>query len=238
MKRLHSFIIWILILMFPVAAVAQNNTLYGFLGAGVGYDAFLRDQTITKYKNDWPFELGVQGVMGLRYQTGQSFDAMLDISGGFSRILFPVPDGVESRTAYRMKQILVMAGTGIHVSVDENNIIMPFMQIGAGFYRHSGYTALLSATGMVDIPGTNPEKNISSVTPVLGAGIDWQSRLVVPASFNLRFVYTPLSFFENPVEYNYTDRQQVESLSLQGKMLQAIITFRVYMPVAKWKARY
>ena len=225
----------ILLLVCSVShTLASAQTLYGFLGAGVGYDAFLRDKAVTRYKNDWPFELGVQSVIGLRYQTGQSFDAMLDISMGSLRVKFPVPEGYESRAAYQMMQVLIMAGSGIHVSVDEHNIIMPFMQIGAGFFDHSGYAAM----DFVDIPGGGWDMNTSRWMPVLGAGIDWQSRLVVPASFNLRFIYTPLSFFENPADYTFSTSTHTENLLLQGKMFQTILTFRVYMRMAKWQERY
>ncbi len=218
--------------MFYTPATAQ--TLYGFLGAGVGYDAFLRDKAVTRYKNEWPFELGVQTVIGLRYQTGQSFDAMLDISMGSLRVKFPVPEGYESRAAYQMMQSIVMIGSGIHVSVDEHNIIMPFMQIGAGFYDHSGYAAM----DRVDIPGGGLDRNTSRWMPVVGAGVDWQSRLIVPASFNLRFIYTPLSFYEDPLDYTFSTSTNTENLLLQGKMLQTILTFRVYLRMVKWPERY
>ncbi len=232
MKYCKIIILLLVCNVFHTQVTAQ--TLYGFLGAGVGYDAFLRDKAVTTYKNEWPFELGVQGVIGLRYQTGQSFDAMLDISVGSLRVKFPVPEGYESRAAYQMMQMLVMAGSGIHVSVDEHNIIMPFMQIGAGFFDHSGYAAM----DRVDITGNGFDRNTSRWMPVVGAGIDWQSRLIVPASFNLRFIYTPLSFYENPVDYTFSTSTATENLLLQGKMLQTILTFRVYMRMAKWEARY
>jgi len=217
---------------------AAGQVLYGFAGAGVGYDAFLRDKTVTRYKNPWPLELGIQTVAGLRFQTGQSFDAMLDVSAGSVRVRYPVPEKVESRTTYDMVQFLAMAGSGVHITADEQNDVMPFVQIGAGYFDYSGYST--SGKGFDDHVQVSRsyDRNTGRWLPVIGGGIDWQFRLYVPACFNLRFVYTPLSFFDMPEPYTFSTGSRTENLLLQGKMLQTIFTFRVFLRMAKWEKRY
>jgi len=99
-----------LYLLYCSTVAAQQWT--GYAGAGVGYDGFLRDKTVLKYKSKWPFQVGGRVFIGGSYYTESGFNVFGEASLGLFRLRFPVPEVPKSRNFYEPGQFKFMIGSG------------------------------------------------------------------------------------------------------------------------------
>jgi len=211
---------------------AQTLGFYG--GAGISGDHFSFDKSVISHQAS--ITTGPMAIAGLRYHTLQDFDVMLDASIGISKIKVPVPDGYKGNLKYEQLQSLVMLGSGLNIPLEKANL-MPFIQIGAGFLDFWSMT--VSDNGSQSAVFSTEDHNTDRWVVVCGAGVDYQFKLFLSSGLNLRFVYTPLNIFKEPETVAYASSLQgSEAIRLQGKLLQAQLTYRVNLPLAKWKERY
>lgn len=210
---------------------AQTLGFYG--GAGVSFDRFSFDQMVLRAPAS--FATGPLAIAGFRYHTRQNFDIMIDATIGITKIRVPIPEQYTATMQYEQLQSLLMVGSGLNIPLDEANL-MPFLQVGAAFLDHWGY--LITSSGNAAI-GTRNDANTNRWVVMCGAGIDYQFKLFLSSGINLRVLYSPLDVFREPTGVaNVSNAQGSELISLQGKLLQAQLTYRVNLPLAKWKDRY
>lgn len=219
-------------LTISIPLTAQTLGFYG--GAGISGDHFSFDKSVISHQAS--ITTGPLAIAGLRYHTLQNFDVMLDASIGISKIKVPVPDGYKGSLKYEQLQSLFMLGSGLNIPLDKANL-MPFIQMGASFLDFRSIA--VGDNGSQSAVFTTQDYNTDRWVVVCGAGIDYQFKLFLSSGLNLRFVYTPLNIFTEPETVAYASSiQGSEAIQLQGKLLQAQLTYRVNLPLAKWKERY
>jgi len=227
-RSLHRYL-GFLVLLAPSTAVAQTLSFYG--GAGVSGDHFSFDKTVVSHKAS--FTVGQLVLAGLRYHTLQDFDIMLDASLGINKIKVPVPAGYSGNMQYKQLQSLILVGSGLNIPVRKGNL-MPFIQLGAGFLDFWSMTS--SADGPQNAIITPKDYNTNRWTVVCGAGMDYQFRFFLSSAVNLRLIYTPLNIFNEPATVAYASNTQgTTAVRLQGKLLQAQLTYRINIPLATWR---
>jgi hypothetical protein len=203
-------------------------------GAGISFDHFAFDRTVVD--RNASLATGPLAVAGLRYHTRQNFDITLDASIGITKIKIPVPDGFDGSMKYEQLQSLIMLGSGLNIPFEKSNLL-PFIQIGAGFFDFWSVTT--NVGGAQSAINSGKDQNTNRWVVVCGAGIDYQFKLFLSSGLNLRLVYTPLDVFKEPVTVaSFSNQHGAESVQVQGKLLQAQLTYRVNLPLARWKDRY
>jgi len=207
-------------------ANAQQWSSYA--GAGVGYDAFLRDKSILKYKSQWPFQVGGNIFIGGSYHTENGFNVFGDASIGLTRLQFPVPEVKKSRNFYEMGQLKFMIGSGPKISIgDKGNFLTPFIQLGAAYFTAYGSRGIGNDDQNVQV-FIEDHSYRDRWSALCGAGIDWQFQSKVPSSINLQFIYTPINLFYDPISYTTVVAAERHDLELQGKLLQVILSWKVH----------
>ncbi len=209
----------------------QSLGFYG--GAGVGYDGFLRDKLVMNAKSGWPFRLGPQAIAGFRYHTRQNFDITLDATLGISGIEMPLRDKNNGKLVYQQIQTLIMAGSGLNISMNDDQNIMPFIQLGAGFFDFWDLVTVQQNGSSYSFPN---DYKTNRWVAVCGAGIDWQFRLFLASGLNLRCTYTPLNLFRDPIPYSENSIGGSNDMLLQGKIVQFLLTYRVNLPITRWES--
>ncbi len=203
-------------------ASGQSVEVYG--GGGLSFDGFFRDEEISKIKSSQTFLVSPVAALGVRYQTNQNFDIMLDGSLGLNRIQLPVPDGSEHSLRYEQIAALVLAGSGLNIHLANDRVLTPSVHLGAGFFDFWKLET--------DDPlSQQRDFKTDRWTVVCGAGLEYQFKIFVPTGVNFRLIYTPLDIFREPVEYEVQGPNGVELLKLQGKLLQLQLSYRIYIPV-------
>lgn len=234
MRKIVSRIAPAIFCIFCCFSQAQAQELLGNVGIGVGYDAFLPDKNVLEYNNKWPFQLSPQAVVGLRFGAKNGFDFFMDAGVGITRIQFPVPDENKSGNFLNQFNLRFMAGSGPRMELNEKSAIIPFIQLGGGYYGNWGNAQQQNNNSDISITTTKDVFNSRWVV-LAGGGIDWEFYAYVPSSINLQFTYTPMNIFENPIAYTATTpKATTTDLMLQGKLLQVMFTFRVYLSLKKW----
>jgi len=213
---------------------SKSQTLGFYGGAGISADRFSFDKMVSDHSAS--FATGPMAVAGFRYHTRQNFDLFLDASIGITKVKLPIPEGYNASVKYEQLQSLVMLGSGLNIPLENSNL-MPFISIGASFFDHWGFTS--ESGGSNSSISTNPDLNTNRWTIVCGAGVDYQFKLFLSSGLNLRFIYTPLNIFPEPLTVAVaSNSQSSDAIRLQGKLLQAQLTYRVNLPLAKWKTDY
>gem|GEM_PF-1994597 len=225
-------ILLLMTLLTTTIAQGQNLGFYG--GAGISFDRFRFDPQLTGIKGT-SLRSGPLAVVGLRYHTLQNFDLTLDASIGITKIDVPVPEGVDGHLIYEQLQSLIMVGSGMNIPLEKANL-MPFIQLGGGFFDFWSLTA--EAKGGAMSVKNNGDLNTNRWAVVCGAGIDYQFRLFLSSGLNLRFIYTPLEVFRESAIIHTEGVNGPADVRIQGKFLQAQLTYRVNLPLAKWKEDY
>lgn len=224
----------VFIILFNISGLhAQTLGLYG--GAGISGDRFTFNEQYVKDASS-SFATGPIALLGLRYHTLQNFDVTLDVSIGITRIKVPVPSDFDGKLHYQQLQSLIMVGSGMNIPLEKANL-MPFIQLGAGFYDFWELSTSGGKVGSQVLKG-NADYNTNRWTIVCGAGVDYQFKLFLSSGINLRFVYTPLEVFNEPANVNISTKSGEKNIQLQGKFLQAQLTYRINLPLAKWKDDY
>ncbi|XZF12573.1 hypothetical protein ACTHGU_12355 [Chitinophagaceae bacterium MMS25-I14] len=223
---------FIAILLLLAATRANAQELLGGIGIGPGVDVFLRDKSVNQYSTKFPVQLSPQTMLTLRYNATNGFDFFLDATLGVTRVEFPIPD--EGRSHNYLKQLAChfMAGSGPRMEISEKQSLIPFIQLGAGYYGNWG-NSQQNQDNNISVTTSNAIYNAKWVV-LVGGGIEWQFYAIVPSSIQLQFTYTPMNIFENPLPYTVNTVSSSTDLKLQGKMLQAMINFRVYLRAKKW----
>lgn len=231
MKKIVTVAFLTICTFFSIAQVHAQELL-GDGGIGIGYDGFFPDKNVLQYSSKWPFQISPQAIFGMRYNAKNGFDFFFDATVGVTRVQFPVPDMAKSGNFVNQFTMHFMAGSGPRMEINEKSAIIPFIQLGAGFYGNWGNMTHQSGE---DVTITT-DKSISSNRWVVlaGGGLEWQFYAIIPSSINLQFTYTPMNIYENPLPYTATTTKTSTDLQLQGKMLQMMLSFRVYLRVKKW----
>lgn len=229
---MRFIVVFFALLISSFTIRAQTLGFYG--GAGISFDHFAFDRTVVD--RNASVATGPLAVAGLRYHTRQNFDITLDASIGITKIKIPVPDGFDGSMKYEQLQSLIMLGSGLNIPFEKSNLL-PFIQIGAGFFDFWSVTT--NVGGAQSAINSGKDQNTNRWAVVCGAGIDYQFKLFLSSGLNLRFVYTPLDVFKEPVTVaSFSNQHGAESVQVQGKLLQAQLTYRVNLPLARWKDRY
>ncbi|RYE01080.1 MAG: hypothetical protein EOP50_02630 [Sphingobacteriales bacterium] len=181
------------------------------------------------------FRTGPLAVAGLRYHTLQNFDVTLDASIGITKIALPVPDGYKGKLSYDQIQSLILIGSGLNIPFEKANL-MPFIQLGVSFLDFWELSETNSNGPAVISRGRDYRSN--RFAPVCGVGIDYQFKLFLSSGLNLRVIYTPLDVFPEPLKIPLTYQADQTEIAVQGKMFQVQLTYRVNLPLAKWKDDY
>lgn len=213
-------------------SISQTLEFYG--GAGITGDRFSFDKELT----DQPASLTANpiGLIGLRYKTLQNFDIFLDATIGISSIKVSGTEELSGHIRYQQLQSLLMLGAGLNISTQQSTLI-PFMQIGGCFFDYWDLV-LRNNSGEYALSSKN-DYNTNRWTVVCGAGIGYQFRFLLASELNVRLLYTPLDVFDEPAVVTMTSSQQsTQEIKLQGKLLQAQLTYRVCLPIKKWNDRY
>lgn len=213
--------------IFSKTVTGQGWTAYA--GAGVGYDAFLRDKTVTKDKVNWPFQVGATVLAGISYYTANGFNIFSDMNVGLVRIQFPVPEVAKSRNHYELGYTRVMLGSGPRLNVGEKgNFVTPFIQLGVMGIGTFGSDGVGNDDQAVRVLLKENSGLTNRWIAVAGAGIDWQFNAIVPSSVNLQFSLTPLNMFDDPINYTASTKKGSYDLALQGKLLQVMLSYKVH----------
>ena len=213
-------------------SISQTLEFYG--GAGVTGDRFSFDKNLTDRSASMTFN--PVGLIGLRYKTLQTFDIFLDATVGISSIKVPVSKELSGHIRYQQLQSLLMAGAGLNISTQQSTLI-PFIQIGGCFFDYWDLV-LRNNSGEYAVSSKN-DYNTNRWTVVCGAGIGYRFRFLLASELNVRFLYTPLDIFEGPAVITMASSQQgMQEIKLQGKLLQAQLTYRISLPIKKWKDQY
>lgn len=220
------------ILCFLYVHVAGAQQWSGYVGAGVSYDAFLRDKTVMTHKVAWPFQVGASLLFGGAYHTENGFNIFGDVSLGFTRFQFPVPDVKRSRSFYEFSQWRFMIGSGPKLDMGRRgSFLTPFIKLGATFLGPYGSNHGVGDDDpdiRVSVPGAGQDGG-GRWSAICGAGIDWQFHSLVPSSLNLQLLYTPLNLFYSPVSYTAVTRTDTYDLAFQGKMMQLMLSWKVHL---------
>lgn len=220
------------LLAFHYSGKSQTLGFYG--GAGISYDGFLPDRSITTGKSGQTFLPSAFAVAGLRYHTLQNFDLTLDASLGITRTELPVTSEYkDTRLQYEQIQSLILLGSGLNIALNNGAHLTPFIQLGAAFYDFWDFVIQQKQT-YYSTENTRDFKT-NHWTVACGAGIDYQFRLFLSSGVNLRWLYTPVNIFREPIAYELAGQQQSETFQLQGKMTQFQLSYRVQLPIKKWK---
>ena len=203
---------------------AARGQWYYTAGIGIDNQLFLRDRQISPYKVSLPIQARPFFQTGLRFQRPGGFDLFATMSLCIPAIELPTPDGTKSRIMADLVNIRLMAGSGPHITLGPHSALLPFVQLGAGFFDHWGFRTLNSkhmlVTGTYDI-------NSSNWHVLFGLGADWQFRAYVPSSLNLQINLAPLPLFREPIPYTIAGPGGVYNLQLQGRLLQASISYNI-----------
>lgn len=223
----------LLFLLISSKTVAgQGWTAYA--GAGVGYDAFLRDKTITTHKVGWPFQVGATVLAGISYYTASGFNIFADMNVGLVRIQFPVPEVSKSRNHYELGYTRLMLGSGPRINVGEKgNFVTPFIQLGVMGMSTFGSDGVGDDDQAVRVLLKDNSGLTNSWLVVAGAGIDWQFNAIVPSSVNLQCSFTPLHMFDAPIGYIASTKKGSYDLALQGKLFQLMLSYKVHFWVKR-----
>lgn len=216
--------------------VGYGQTLGFYGGAGASYDGFLQDKNVNTVGSSKKFLPTAMAVAGLRYHTTQSFDVILDATLGISRIELPVTKEANTRLQYEQIESLVMIGSGLSLPVKDKATVMPYIQIGAGFFDYWDLVEQRNDSYYSSSYHTDMKTNHWSLA--CAAGIDYQFKLFLSSGLNFRCVYTPMNIFETPIGYSIDTRSGTTDYKAQGKLLQFQLTYRVNLPIAKWKDNY
>jgi hypothetical protein len=208
---------------------ANAQSLYAYVGGGIGYDLFMRNKQATVYKTQGPILLSPQFVTGLRYYTAQRFNIMFDATLGASRFNMPTKRNDVRKFYYEQIRSFVTLGSGFYVEIDEEQSFMPYLQLGAAYYEFSDMTEKVP-NGYV---GVQSDYNSACIVAVCGAGFEYGFRLVARSSINVRALYTPTDIFPEPVKYGLDGINKNGPYALQGKLLQFLVTYQVSIPVIK-----
>ena len=214
----------------------DGQTLGFYGGAGASYDGFIQDKNVSAATPPKKFLATAVAVAGLRYHTTQTFDLIFDASLGITRIELPTTKEANTRLQYEQIQSLIMIGSGLSLPIRDKATLMPYIQIGASFFDYwdlveQGNNSYYSSNYKTDL-----KTNHWSL--VCAAGLDYQFKLFLSSGLNFRCVYTPINIFETPISYSMSTRSGVEDYKVQGKLLQFQLTYRVNLPIAKWKDDY
>ncbi len=221
MRNLCALILWFM------SGVAKAQSLDGYAGVGISYDGFIADKSVTKLHPQQPWLISPQVAVGLRYHTNQDFNLMLDAALGTSRINLPAPGN--EKVDYNQVRALITIGSGLYIPVVNNQSVMPFVQLGTGFFDFKSIRARNT-----DYAYSPVDYNTKHWVVVFGAGVEYAFRMGLPSSVNLRVLYTPLNIFPEPVSYYMRVNGQRNEYKLQGKLLQCQLTYQVHLPIAKW----
>lgn len=206
---------------------AQGWTTYA--GGGVGYDAFLRDKTVTTNKVAWPFQVTACILGGVAYHTASGFNIFSDANWSLLRVQFPVPGIKKSRNFFEQTQLRFMVGSGPRIDIGtKGNFITPFIELGASYVNDFGNSGVGNDDEKVNVimKDYNYEAHWMAVC---GAGIDWQFNAIVPSAINVQLLYTPLNMFPEPLDYTASTTKGTYDLKLQGKVLQFLLSYKVHI---------
>lgn len=213
-------------------ALAYTNSysqgLDAYAGIAAGYDGFFPDKQITPHPLSGRPLLSPQFVAGMRYQSQQNFNLMLDATLGISRFSMPIPAKARE---YYYEQIrsLITIGSGLYIPLQNEQHVLPFIQLGTAFYDFESMTEK-TQKGYV---GMSTDYNTKHWVPVCGGGIEYGFRFGIPSAIGLRFLYTPLDIFPEPVRYDISGINKTGAYALQGKLLQFILSYQVMLPIFK-----
>lgn len=210
----------------PEKPSAQTFGFYG--GAGASLDRFSFNSGYSKNEAPASLQPGPLAIMGVRCHTRQDFDILLDASLGIVKIKVPMPEAFEGKLTYDQIQSLIMIGSGLNIPV-QNAHLLPYIQIGASFLDFWSLTA--SSHGSTSIATNERDFKSNRWSVVCGAGVDYQFKLFLSSGINLRLVIMPLDTFKEPAVIYYSISGKSYDFSLNGKIMQAQLTYRINLPV-------
>lgn len=191
----------------------------GYAGPAVTCDGFLRDRAVTQAKPRLSVQPGAGVILGTDYHTESGFNLFAEGTFSWQNVQFPTPgSGDDNSRFHSYFQTRLMIGSGPSLrSRDEESIVTPFIQLGAGYM--TDWNRPLQASARQD-----------HFMALCGAGVNWYFTAIVPSSLNLNITYSPLSAFKEPVKYEeLAPNGSVQEMQLQGKILQATLSCRVYL---------
>lgn len=192
----------------------------GYAGPAVTGDGFLRDREVTQAKPRLSIQPGAGIILGTDYHTESGFNLFAEGTFSWQNVQFPTPrgGGDDNSRFHSYFQTRLMVGSGPAIrSWNEAHIVTPFIQLGAGYM--TDWNTPLRAAARQD-----------HFMALCGAGINWYFTAIVPSSLNLNITYSPLNAFKEPVKYEeLAPDGSVREMQLQGKLLQATLSCRVYL---------
>ncbi|MBS1585727.1 MAG: hypothetical protein JSS82_09290 [Bacteroidetes bacterium] len=206
------------------------QSLLGYVGIGLGYDAFLPDKKVLPYRSSWPFEPGFESTFGLKYLPENGFEAFLNITMGEVDAQIPVPGYHNSHNYFKQFNSHITLGSGPQLTTDAAGTFVPYVHFGAAFYSDWGEQAHNSEVFVQRVPGVVSD----TWALVCGAGLDWQFGSHPLSGLNLRLSYTPSPIYNAPAEYIVNTPGTSYDITMQGKMLQLMLTYTAHFTVKKW----
>ncbi len=192
------------------------------IGAALSNDKFIRDKREMPLKPSGKILLTPQYIIGLRYVTAQNFNLMLNTTLGLSR--FNMPDNYPNTYDLYYEQVrsMITIGSGLYKEIDEDQSIMPYVELGTAFYDFNSMTQKTPA-GYV---GLISDYNSQHWVALVGAGFEYNFRLGLPSAINFKALYTPTNIFTSPVLYDVDGINNKGPYRLQGKLLQLMISYQ------------
>lgn len=210
-------------------AGVQAQSLSICTGAAIVNDIFIRDKHEMTMKPSGKILLSPQYVIGFRYFTAQNFNLKLDATLGLSR--FNMPDNYPNTYELYYEQVrsMITIGSGLYKEIDEDQSIMPYVELGTAFYDFSSMTQKTPA-GYV---GLISDYNSKHWVALVGAGFEYNFRLGLPSAINFKALYTPTNIFTSPVLYDVDGINNKGPYRLQGKLLQLMISYQFNIRLIK-----
>ncbi|MBS1773523.1 MAG: hypothetical protein JST82_11745 [Bacteroidetes bacterium] len=228
LKRLIAFCLLIL----THSSFAQTLSLN--FGVAADYDFFLRNKQITTNKGRAGLLGSPQLIGGLRFHTQQNFDLMLDGTIGISRIDMPTELKGNNRLIYEQARSLITIGSGLHIELENEQVFMPFIQLGTAFYDFRGITEKTSAGSF----STAADYDTRHWEIVCGGGVEYVFRALGINALNFRVLYTPKDIFPQPVKYDLMGQNNTGKYALQGKLLQLLFSYEIAIPIIRQQRSY
>lgn len=224
---------WLCLAVFAVSESATAQSLHYYGGVGMSVNRFMPDrQSMPAGSGSW--HVGPIFSSGLRYHTLQNFDLLLDLNAGITGIngRFPAPG--DGTLRYEQFQGSVLFGAGLYLPLDEEQALMPFVQLGASFLDFwQLHTANTSYQMQV---ATDRDFDTNRWLPVVAVGADYSFQWGLPSSLRVRVMYTPLNVFSEPVSIPYRYSGQDGAAPIQGKLLQVQLSYHVQVPIFKGRS--